>query len=146
MDSKIHYELVDGGIAPTLAHNTDSGYDLHLVKKLKVIRRGSFGEVSLYDTGVIISPPDGYYFDMVARSSISKTGHTLANNFGVIDSTYRGHIMAAMLKYDFTAPDLEIPKRYIQLILRPVLHFDLVEVASIDETERGPGGFGSTDK
>ena len=146
MDSKIHYELVDGGIAPTLAHDTDSGYDLHLVKKLKTIRKGSFGSVVLYDTGVIVSPPTGYYFDMVARSSIAKTGHTLANNLGIIDSSYRGHILAVMWKYDLTASDLEIPKRYIQLILRPVLHFELVEVDNTDETERGTGGLGSTGK
>ena len=145
MNLKIHYALV-GGIAPTLAHDTDSGYDLHLIKKLKTIRSGSFGEVSLYDTGVIMCPPDGYYFDMVARSSISKTGYTLANNLGVIDSGYRGHIMAAMWKYDMKAPDLNLPGKYIQIILRSILHFELAEVNSIDSTERGSGGFGSTDK
>lgn len=142
---KFYYELV-GGDAPTLSHDTDTGYDITLIKKLKIIRRTSMGIVSLYDSGVIVAPPYGYYFDMVARSSLSKTGHMLANGFGVIDSHYRGHIMAAMLKYDLDASDLELPGRYVQLILRPLVHFEPTEVANIDETERGSGGFGSTGK
>jgi dUTP pyrophosphatase len=139
-----YYELV-GGSPPTLAHDTDTGYDVELIEKIKVVKTGSFGEVSLYDSGIIVSPPLGYYIDLVARSSIAKTGHMLANGFGVIDNTYRGHLLAAVLKYDVDAPDLKLPGKYVQLIFRPVIHFIPVEVDTIDETVRGVGGFGSTD-
>ena len=142
---KFYYKLV-GGEAPTLSHDTDTGYDVVLIKKLKVIKRINIGIVSLYDSGLIVAPPDGYYFDMVARSSLPKTGHMLANGFGVIDCDYRGHLMAAMLKYDLESPDLELPGRYIQLILRPLIHFTPTEVSDINNTGRGVGGFGSTGK
>ena len=139
-----HYKLV-GGNPPVLAHDTDTGYDVELIKKIKIVREGSFGEVSLYDSGIIVIPPPGYYIDMVARSSIAKTGHMLANGFGVIDNHYRGHLLAAVLKYDVDAPDLELPGKYIQLIFRPIIHFAPIEIEDIDETVRGAGGFGSTD-
>ena len=142
---KFYYELV-GGVAPELSHDTDTGYDITLIEKVKNVRRTCIGPVSLYDSGLIVSPPDGYYFDLVARSSLSKTGHMLANGFGVIDSHYRGHLMAVMLKYDFDMPDLELPGRYVQLIIRPLVHFIPTKVSDISKTDRGPKGFGSTGK
>jgi len=144
-EPNFYYKLV-GGTVPTLAHDSDTGYDLELIKKVRVVKLIAIGEVSLYDTGVIISPPPGYYMDMVARSSMAKTGHMLANGFGVIDPDYRGNILAAVLKYDFAAPELKLPGRYVQLIFRPVIHFTPVEVDDIDDTVRGSGGFGSTNK
>jgi dUTP pyrophosphatase len=142
---KFYYELV-GGVAPELSHDTDTGYDITLIEKIKTIRMTCIGPVSLYDSGLIVSPPEGYYFDLVARSSLSKTGHLLANGFGVIDAAYRGHLMAAMLKYDSDVPDLELPGRYVQLIIRPLIHFIPTEVSDISKTDRGSKGFGSTGK
>jgi dUTPase len=54
--------------------------------------------------------------------------------------------MAVMLKYDLDAPDLELPGRYVQLIIRPLIHFIPTEVSDIGKTDRGPKGFGSTGK
>lgn len=144
LNPKFEYKLLDGAVPPTLAYDTDTGYDVTLIKKMKTIRLGSFGEVSLYDSGIIISPPKGYYVDLVARSSLSKTGHMLANGFGVIDNTYRGTLIAAMLKYDIDGSDLELPGKYVQIIFRPVIHFTPVEVDVIDITKRGAGKLGST--
>lgn len=143
---KFECKLCDGAVLPSLAYDTDTGYDVTLIKKLKVIRSGIFGEVSLYDSGVIISPPGGYYVDIVARSSLSKTGHMLANGFGVIDHDYRGTLIAAMLKYDTEGPDLELPRKYVQIIFRPIIHFIPVEVDEISVTKRGAGKLGSTGK
>ena len=138
--------MVGEAVPPKLASDTATGYDITLIKKIKTIRRGSFWEVSLYDSGVIISPPKGYYVDLVARSSLSKTGHMLANNIGVIDNHYRGTLIAAMLKYDGGGPDLELPGKYVQIIFRSIIHFIPVEVDEIDITDRGAGKLGSTGK
>jgi len=146
LDQKFECKLLEGAVLPSLAYDTDSGYDITLIKKLKIIRKGSFGEVSLYDSGVIVRPPKGYYVDLVARSSLSKTGHMLANNIGIIDFSYIGTIIAAMLKYDINGPDLELPGKYVQIIFRPVIHFIPVEIDEIDVTERGAGKLGSTGK
>lgn len=131
-------------ISPSKKHASDSGYDLVLLEKIKTI-----GNVDFYDTGIKVKPNYGYYFDLVPRSSISKTGYILANSVGIIDRTYLGNIIVALMKMDKSAPDLKLPNRLVQIIPRPILHLQFVEVDNLEdlgETDRGEGGFGSTGK
>jgi len=128
-------------VTPSKAHPTDSGYDLVLVEKLK-----QHGNVTFYDTGIQVAPPPGFYFDLVGRSSISKSGYMLANSIGIIDHSYRGNIIVALVKIDPSAPDLELPSRLVQIIPRRVWDLPLVDVGNdaLTETARGAGGFGSS--
>jgi dUTPase len=72
----------------------DVGYDLYIYKLSKITENG----VRLYDTGVKVKPPDGYYIDFVIRSSFPlKTGYMQANSFGVIDPNYRENIKLAVV-------------------------------------------------
>lgn len=119
---------------------SDSGYDLHLVKKAKVR-----GNVHYYDTGIQVQPENGYYFDLVGRSSISKSGWTLANNVGIIDSSYTGSILVALVRTNPEASEPELPCKLVQIIPRQLILMDSEEVESLDETDRGAGGFGSSD-
>lgn len=84
--------------------------------------------------------PIGYY--LYARSSIAKTGLRLANSVGIIDSGYRGNIMAYfdVIKND----NIEIYQRLVQICAPDLRPFKVELVDSLDETERGEGGFGST--
>ncbi len=125
--------------APFKERVTDSGYDLTLLYEKK-----RFGNRILYGTGLVIEPPFGWYFDVVPRSSIIKTGYMLANNVGVIDRGYRGELMVPLVKIDPTAPDLELPARVAQMVPRPIAHFSLVHRKDATATHRGAGGFGST--
>ena len=125
--------------APSKSRASDSGFDLVLLEAVQQL-----GDVTLYDTGIRIQPAYGWYFDLVPRSSISKTGYVLANSVGVIDRTYTGPILVALRKADAEAPDLEVPARLVQIIPRPIVHVQLVEVDDLDATDRGTGGFGST--
>ena len=118
---------------------TDSGYDLTLID---VVKR--FGNVTLYTTGISVQPAFGWYFDLVPRSSLSKTGYAIANSVGVIDRTYTGPIMVALVRLDPSAPELALPARVVQIVPRPIVHVHLEEVDELDETARGAGGFGST--
>ena len=127
-------------VAPTKTHKTDSGFDLTLIRVHK-----RYGDVTLYDTGIQIQPPDGHYFDLVPRSSIIKTGYMLANSVGIIDQDYQGNIFVPLIKVDKTKPDIELPCRLVQLILRKVIIVGGKEVRSWDEeTDRNTGGFGSS--
>lgn len=126
-------------VYPSKTRVSDSGHDLTLVEKIKQI-----GLLSFYGTGLKVQPPDGFYFDMIARSSLQKRGYMLANAVGIIDRAYRGEIIAGLFKFDPDAPDLELPARVLQLVPRPIEHFSLVEVEDLDQTSRGTGGFGST--
>jgi dUTP pyrophosphatase len=130
-------------ISPSKERASDSGYDLVLLEKIKTV-----GKVDFYDTGIKIKPNFGYYFQIVPRSSISKTGYMLANSIGIIDRTYLGNIIIALIKIDESAPDLVLPIRLVQMIPTPIIHFELEEVNNFDvtETNRGEGGFGSSNK
>lgn len=130
--------LVDA-IPPRKNKVSDSGYDLVLVRKWKEV-----GNVTFYDTGIQLAPPIGWYFDLVGRSSISKTGYMLANNIGIIDQSYRGNVIVALVKIDPSAPELQLPARLVQIIPRKVWHMDAVECTSLEHTARGDGGFGSS--
>ena len=126
-------------VAPKKGHPSDSGFDLYLVEKIK-----EDNGVHWYDTGIAVEPPEGYYFEVVGRSSISKSGFMMANNIGIIDQSYRGSLKVALVKVNDQAPDLDLPCRLVQLIPRQYVHLDPVEVEDLSETVRGDGGFGST--
>lgn len=124
---------------PEKTRFSDSGYDLSLIKKIKVV-----GGVHYYDTGIQVQPENGYYFDLVGRSSISKTGWALANSIGIIDSSYRGSIIVALIKTDPAAVELQLPCRLVQIIPRQLILMESIEVDSLEDTERGEKGFGSS--
>jgi len=125
--------------APFKERVSDSGYDLTVIEKIKTI-----GRVELYDTGIIVQPEFGYYFDLVPRSSIIKSGYMLANGVGIIDRTYQGTIKVPLIKIDENAKDLTLPNRIVQLIPREIIHAKFKEVESFDLTSRAEGGFGSS--
>lgn len=132
-------KTLPNAIKPVKAHVTDTGYDMSLVEKIK-----DENGVIWYDTGIAVEPPLGYYFEVVGRSSISKSGYMLANNIGIIDASYRGSIKVALVKVNPNALELILPSRLVQLIPRQFVHLDCVEVNELDDTKRAEGGFGST--
>lgn len=126
-------------ISPTKNHELDTGFDLHLIKKIK-----EHNNVLFYDTGIVVRPPFGYYFELVGRSSIAKSGWMLANNIGIIDYNYTGSIIVALIKVDQHAKELELPCKLVQIIPRKLIMMNFVESDVIDETDRAnTGGLGS---
>ncbi|OHS94312.1 deoxyuridine 5'-triphosphate nucleotidohydrolase family protein [Tritrichomonas foetus] len=130
-------------VIPAKAHPLDTGYDITAIRVVKE----NFGPgVTLFGTGLIVRPPDGYYVDMVARSSTCKLGWGIANHVGIIDAQYRGELCIPMFKLTPEAKDLELPARVAQIIVRRLELTDIEEVADVGETHRGAGGFGSSGK
>ena len=131
----------EDAIAPKKVSKTDTGFDVTILEAVK-----SYGDVTLYTTGLIVQPTDGYYFDLVARSSISKTGYILANGVGIIDQDYRGEVLVALRKVDKLVPDIKLPIKIAQLIPRKWYDCEPVEVVNeaLSETKRNDGGFGSS--
>jgi dUTP pyrophosphatase len=130
---------LENAVEPTKNISSDSGYDLTVISKIK-----EFNGVCYYDTGICVEPPDGFYFDVVGRSSISKTGWMLANNIGIIDATYRGSIIVALIKVYDDADEIQLPMRLVQMIPRSLILMENIEVDSLSDTVRGSGGFGSS--
>lgn len=104
-------------------------------------------DFELLDTNVRVLIPKGYYGRIAPRSSISKLG--LMINAGVIDSDYRGEIKIMIQNCSYQGIHLSLDKPIAQLIIEKYKHFGFYEVlppnAVIDMTERGEGGFGSSD-
>lgn len=127
-------------VLPNITDIHASGIDLHLIDKVSELAP----DVSLYTTGIKALPPEGYFFMLVGRSSISKSGFSLANSVGIIDENYVGEIMVALRKH--TSAEPEFPARLVQLVLMPKINAEFTIVDTLEETERGTGGFGSTGK
>ncbi|MBR5520159.1 MAG: dUTP diphosphatase [Clostridia bacterium] len=103
------------------------------------------GETVFVHTGLAIAVPQGYAGLVYARSGLaSKRGLAPANKVGVIDADYRGEVMVALHNHSAIAQTIETGERIAQLVITPVLHVAFDECESLDETERGEGGFGST--
>ena len=91
---------------------------------------------AMYENGI----PIAYY--LYPRSSVVKTGYRLANSVGIIDSGYRGNLMAY---FDVIKNDrVEVFQRLVQICAPDLKPFKVELVDSLDETLRGAGGFGST--
>ena len=127
-------------VVPSRAHPSDVGLDLVAIKKHKVFPNG----VVLYDTGIAVSPPKGYFVEIVPRSSISKSGWMLANSVGTIDPSYTGNLYIALVRVDSNSPEPQLPFCLCQMVLRKAEYFDVEEVTVLTDTDRGEGGFGST--
>jgi len=136
---RFYFSLEEGALPPFKKRVSDSGFDLHLIKLIK-----QEGSLYLFDTGVRVAPPEGYYFDLVPRSSIYKSGFILANSVGIIDRTYRGTVKVPLVKVREDAPSPQLPWRAVQLIPRRFFPLEAEERENLDETLRGEGGFGST--
>jgi dUTP pyrophosphatase len=141
MSSFKYKKTLPHAATPKKGHPSDSGFDLYLMEKIK-----EENGVYWYDTGIAVEPPEGYYFEVVGRSSISKSGYMIANNVGIIDQSYRGSVKVALIKVNNEASEIELPCRLVQLIPRQYIHLDPIEVDELNNTIRGDGGFGSTGK
>ena len=104
------------------------------------------GERHLVPTGIAIALPSAEYVALVfARSGLGiKKGVCLSNGVGVIDSDYRGEIGVGLVNLGDAPYTVQPGDRIAQLIVVPVVQPTLTVVDTLDETERGAGGFGST--
>ena len=103
------------------------------------------GARTLIPTGLAIALPDGYEAQVRPRSGLAlKNGITLLNTPGTIDADYRGEIgiiLTNLGEEDFT---VERGMRIAQMLIAPVTRLTWNAVSSLDKSERGSGGFGST--
>lgn len=153
---------------PKLAHSTDSGYDLTFIGIEKIV-----GDVIFFKTGLTVQPSQGYFFEIVPRSSISKLPLSMANSIGVIDNHYTGELIIPVRLHHrepgfetktnsfpfgivqmldgkppsiLAAAELILAKKpsLFQMILRKKYACEFVE-GDLEDTDRGDGGFGSSD-
>lgn len=96
-------------------------------------------------TGLAIQPPPGYFGAIFARSGMaSKRGLRPANCVGVCDEDYRGEYIVAIHNDTDECQCIQPNERIAQLVFLPYIDIEFNEVETLNETDRGTGGFGST--
>ena len=141
---KIKYINKSSNKNPVYAKEGDSGFDLRANEsgELKPLER------KLVGTGLYFELPDGFELQIRPRSGLAfKNGVTVLNSPGTVDTGYRGEIKVLLVNISNEIFTWEKGERIAQGVIAHRISSDLgdlIEVAEINETERGVGGFGST--
>ena len=131
----------ESAFVPTKAHATDAGFDLYADS----IGYDDCGNV-VYGSGIAVEITRGYVGLVFPRSSIARTGLILSNAVGVIDSGYRGEVMAKFRRAQVPAEEYKLGERIAQLIIMPYPEVEFEVVEELSESDRGEGGYGSSGK
>ena len=128
---------------PAYARAGDAGVDLVAREDVTLAPAGGRALVA---TGIAIALPEGYAGLVQPRSGLAfKHGVTVLNTPGLIDSGYRGELKVCLINHDPTEPfEVTRGERIAQLVVQAVENVNFVEVDSLDESERGDKGFGSS--
>lgn len=129
-------------VVPVRAYAGDAGLDLSSCEHVELAP----GERATVGTGLAVAIPEGHAGFVQPRSGLAmRHGIALVNSPGLIDSGYRGEIRIVVLNTDrhetFT---IEPGMRIAQLVIMRLPEFELVEVETLPESERGVRGFGSS--
>lgn len=141
---QVNFKRLDTELpVPVTAHIGDAAVDLHSRIDLTVAP----GERAAVPTGIAIAVPPGFAGLVLPRSGHAvRHGIGVVNGPGLIDSGYRGEISVLLINHGSDDVAFGRGDRIAQLAIVPVPTIEWVEVEDLGETDRGPGGFGSTGK
>lgn len=133
--------LDPNAILPAYAHPGDAGLDLASCEVVEIAP----GTAAMVRTGVAVALPPGTEGQVRPRSGLAaKYAVTVLNTPGTIDEGYRGELRVILINHGTEVFRVERGMRIAQFVVCPVLRVGVAEVSSLDGTERGIGGFGST--
>ena len=133
----------EGLALPAYATNGAAGMDLLAAVAAPMVIAP--GQRVLVPTGLAIALPPGFELQVRPRSGLAlKNGIILPNSPGTIDEDYRGELQVIVMNAGNEPFTVERGMRIAQAVLAPVVRVGWVEVAELDATARGVGGFGST--
>ena len=126
---------------PVYAHPGDAGMDVRSIEDVTL----SPGARALIHTGLVLMLPPNAEAQVRPRSGLAlKHGVTVLNTPGTIDAGYRGEVGVILINLGVEPFTVEKGMKIAQIVVSPVAQAEVVEVTSVDETDRGAGGFGST--
>ena len=146
MKLNVNLKLSRGMTAPEYATSGSAAVDLRAALEEDEVVTIAPGARALIPTGLSISPASSDYVAVIAaRSGLGiKKGVSLSNGIGVIDSDYRGEICVGLINHGEEPFEVRRGDRIAQMMFMPVVSASFTVVDSLDETERGAGGFGHT--
>jgi dUTP pyrophosphatase len=134
--------LTEAARAPERANEHDAGWDLRAAEGATLAPGGR----ASVGTGIAVAIPEGHAGLVLPRSGLAaRHGIALVNAPGLIDAGYRGEVRALLLNTDRTEPfAIEVGDRIAQLVITELPEVEFAQAASLSETARGAGGFGSS--
>ena len=130
---------------PLPAYETDQAAGMDLRAALTQPQTLAPGERQAVPTAIAIALPPGYEAQVRPRSGLArKAGISMVNSPGTIDADYRGEIMVLLINLGQEPFTVNRGDRIAQLVVAPVARVVWQEVESLEQTERGVGGFGHT--
>lgn len=136
--------LDPAAVLPARAHSGDAGLDLTALHDVSIPR----GNHRAVRTGWAVSIPFGHMGDIRPRSELARRhGLTVLNSPGTIDYGYTGEIIVLLANLTgFTTATIKAGDRIAQLVITPIAYAEPFEVDSLPKSDRGDGGFGSTNR
>ena len=134
-------KLSPAAVLPTRGSTGAAGYDLSAAKDCVVPARGK----ALVPTDLSIAIPSGTYARIAPRSGLAWK-NSIDVGAGVVDEDYRGPVGIILFNHSDVDFNIKAGDKVAQLILEKIAIAEVEEVESLDETVRGDGGYGSTDK
>jgi dUTP pyrophosphatase len=135
----------EGLALPAYQTTEAAGLDLLAAVPLETPLILSPGQYALVPTGLTIALPSGYEAQVRPRSGLAaRHGVTVLNAPGTVDADYRGEIGVLLINHGDAPFSIRRGERIAQMVIAPVVRVDLVRAATLAETGRGSGGFGST--
>ena len=132
----------EGAKVPTYAHDTDAAADLYAMEDTTLAPHSYGNKIR---TGVKIQLPESWLALIIPRSSIgAKTPLRLSNSVGLIDSGYRGELGVLYDNVSDESWDIHAGDRIAQLLVMPSYRFKAQVVDTLEDSDRGEGGFGSS--
>ena len=126
---------------PAYAHASDAGMDVRSVEDLTI----PAGRRALVHTGLVMVLPPDAEAQVRPRSGLAlRHGVTVLNTPGTIDAGYRGEVGVILANFGDAPFEVKKGDKIAQLVIAPVTQPVIVEVADVNATDRGAGGFGST--
>jgi dUTP pyrophosphatase len=133
----------EGLVLPAHASELAAGVDVAACLDMPVCIEP--GQIKLVGCGFALAIPAGYEIQVRPRSGLAvRHGITLINSPGTIDADYRGEIKVGLINLGSEPFTVRHGDRIAQMVLAPVVRASFTLLASLDETGRGDGGFGST--
>jgi dUTP pyrophosphatase len=160
VEPNVKIQLLENGKMPTKGSPGAAGWDLYAAEETTL----AVGETKAISVGFKISMPADVEMQVRSRSGLSLKGIVVANSPGTVDSDYRGEVKVilsntnpirqprGLMKFggppEPQQPKFEVKKgdRIAQAVFAWVPQLSMTQVDSLDATERGAGGFGSTGK
>ena len=135
----------NGLLIPRYATEQSAGLDLPAAIENNIVIKA--GNTEIIPTGIAIALPAGYEAQIRPRSGLAaKHGITVLNSPGTIDADYRGEIKAILINHSTEDFTITRGMRIAQMVIAKYEHVQSHEVETIEDTQRGTSGFGSTGK